>query len=59
MNVALFMPCKFTVYEKGAETIVTLARPTVIDQMLPGAGLEEIAGEVEKSLRTIMEESVR
>jgi uncharacterized protein (DUF302 family) len=58
MNVALFMPCKFTVYTEGAETIVTLGRPTVISQMMPGAGLERLAEDVEITLKKIMHQAV-
>jgi uncharacterized protein (DUF302 family) len=58
INVALFMPCKFTVYTEGPETIVTLGRPSVISQMMPAAGLEELAGNVEVSLKKIMHQAV-
>ncbi len=58
INVALFMPCKFTVYTDGDETVVTLARPTIIAEMLPDAGLEELAAEVEETLKKVMTESV-
>jgi uncharacterized protein (DUF302 family) len=52
------MPCRFTVYTIGDKTIVTLARPTMISQMLPEAGLEELAESVESTLKTVMEKSV-
>jgi uncharacterized protein (DUF302 family) len=58
MNVALFMPCKFTVYTEGSETVVTLGRPSVISQMMPAAGLEELAGKVEATLKKIMHQAV-
>ncbi len=53
--VSLFMPCRFTVYEKDGRTVVNLARPSMIAEMMPGAGLEEMAGEVEKRLKKIMD----
>ena len=58
MKVALFMPCRFTVYTQGKQTIVSLARPSVISQMLPQSGLESLAAEVESTLVKVMKESV-
>ncbi|UCD64771.1 MAG: DUF302 domain-containing protein [Candidatus Zixiibacteriota bacterium] len=57
-NVALFMPCKFVVGTEGIRTVVTLARPVMIAEMLPDAGLDELAAEVESTLRKVMEASV-
>ncbi len=55
-DVSLFMPCKIVVrFEKG-KTVMTLARPSMISQMLPGSDLEELAGDVEKQLIGIMNE---
>jgi uncharacterized protein (DUF302 family) len=56
-EVALFMPCRIAVYG-GDKTIVKLARPGMIAQMMPEAGLEEFAGEVETTLKKVMEDSV-
>lgn len=58
-GVALFMPCRYSVYEKDGKTIVSLGRPTMIAQLMPGIGLEELAGEVEETLKTIMHEAVK
>jgi len=59
INVAMFMPCRYTVYNEGDSTKVTLARPGMISMMLPGVGLEELAADVEQRLKTIMEEAVK
>ncbi len=56
-EVALFMPCRIVVYG-GDKTVVKLARPAMIAQMMPEAGLEEFAGEVESALKKAMEDSV-
>ena len=56
--VALFMPCKFTVHTEGDKTLVTLARPTMITDMLPDAGLNELASEVEDTLKKVMAAAV-
>ena len=58
MNVALFMPCRFAVYTEGDKTVVTLGRPSMIAQMMPNAGLTELAVGVEQTLRSVMEKSV-
>lgn len=58
MNVAMFMPCKFTVYTKENKTVVTLARPELISVMLPESGLNDLATEVESRLKKIMEEAI-
>lgn len=54
-QVSLFMPCRFTIYEKDGRTVVNLARPSMIAEMMPGAELEDTAGEVEKRLKKIMD----
>jgi len=58
IDVALMMPCKYTVYEENGKTTVALMLPSVIAQMMPDVGLEELAGDVEMTLKTIMEASV-
>lgn len=58
VDVAMFMPCRFTVHTDGARTYITLARPTMIAQMMPGIGLEPLATEVETTLKKVMEEAV-
>lgn len=58
IHVSLFMPCKFVVSESSGKVTVTLGRPSVISQLLPGAGLESLAGEVEERLSAIMDEVV-
>ena len=57
-NVALFMPCKFAVHSEGDKTVVTLGRPMMISEMMPQAGLDELAADVEATLKRVMEASV-
>ena len=57
--VSLFMPCRITVYVKDDRTVVNLARPSMIAEMMPGAGLEKLAGEVEMTLKKIVEDAVK
>jgi len=58
MNVALFMPCRFAVYTEGGKTIVNLGRPTMISEMMPDAGLTDLAAGVEETFKKIMTASV-
>jgi uncharacterized protein (DUF302 family) len=58
MDVALFMPCRFTVYTVDGRTRVSLGRPSMISQMMPGAGLEKLANEVEATLTKVMTAAV-
>lgn len=59
LMVAMFMPCKFVVAEVEGQTSVTLVRPTMISQMLPDTGLEDLAASVETTLRNVMDEAVK
>jgi len=58
VDVALFMPCKFSVYEAGGKTHVVLGRPTLISQMLAGPELEKLAADVEERLKKIMQAAI-
>ena len=58
IDVSLFMPCRITVYAEKGSTNLILARPSMIAEMLPGAGLESLAEEVEEVLVKIMKESI-
>ena len=58
VDVAMFMPCKFTVYTENDKTMVTLARPTMIADLLPGRGLEKLAQSVETTLMNVLVDSI-
>jgi uncharacterized protein (DUF302 family) len=58
VDVAIFMPCRYSVYTEADQTNISLSRPTMIAQMLPESGLDELAASVEQTLKTIMEEAV-
>ena len=55
---AMFMPCRFTVHTDKNKTIVTLARPAMIAELLPGAGLDELAARVEDTLKDVMKAAI-
>ncbi len=56
INVAMFMPCKIVVRPHEQKTKMTLVRPSMIAEMLPEAGLNDLAMEVEKQMIGIMDE---
>jgi len=58
-DIAIFMPCRYAVYTEGDKTIVKLNRPGMIAQMMPDAGLDDLANGVEDTLKKIMEASVQ
>ena len=57
-RVALFMPCRYAVYAENDKTVVKLLSPTMISQFMPEAGLDELAGDVDKTMKSIMKASV-
>ncbi|MEW5922515.1 MAG: DUF302 domain-containing protein [Candidatus Zixiibacteriota bacterium] len=56
VNVAMFMPCKIVVREEDDGTVMTLVRPSMIAEMLPESGLNDLAEEVEQQLAGIIDE---
>lgn len=50
INVAMFMPCKIVVRPEGDKTLMTLVRPSMIAEMMPDTGLDNMAVEVERQL---------
>ena len=59
IDVALFMPCRYTVYEQNGKTTVSLGLPTLISQMLPETEFRALAKDVESKLTAIMHEAIR
>jgi uncharacterized protein (DUF302 family) len=57
-RVALFMPCRYAVYTEAEKTVVKLLSPSMISVMMPEAGLDELAGSVDETMKSIMKASV-
>ena len=55
IDVAMFIPCKIVLRQEKDKTVITLVRPSMISQMLPDSGLDDLAGEVEKQLKELIE----
>lgn len=58
ITVALFMPCRIVVHTDHNKTVVTLSRPSMIAEMMPNAGLNELAADVEETLTKIIKASI-
>ena len=58
VEVSLFMPCKFVVFEAEGATHVMLGRPTLISQILESPALRELAADVETRLVKIMQAAI-
>ena len=59
MDVALFMPCRYTVYTEGGKTVVSLGKPSIISMMLPQPEFKALAEDVENRLIAIMNEAIK
>ena len=55
MSVSLFMPCKINVYTEGGKTRIKAMRPAAIADFMPEAGLNELAGQVDKVVIEIVD----
>ncbi len=55
-TISLMMPCKINVYKKGGRTYIAAMLPTAISRFFPEADLGGVPEEVEKIVRSIVEE---
>ncbi len=54
--VGMFLPCRFAVYTEGDQTVVSLMRPSLISQMMPGQDFGGIPREVEDILVAVVDD---
>lgn len=54
-EIGLFLPCNVIVYELGAKTFVSAVLPTVAMGAIGNPSLSEIAEEVEKKLKKVID----
>lgn len=54
--VGMFLPCRFAVYTEGAETVVSLMRPSLIADLMPGKDFGGIPREVEEVLVAVVDD---
>jgi len=57
INLALMLPCPISVYRNGGKIFISTFRPSAIARFFPEAGVERIAGEVEKTILEIINEA--
>lgn len=55
-TISLMMPCKINVYLKDGKTIISAMLPTAISRFFPEANLGTVPEEVEKIVRSIVDE---
>jgi uncharacterized protein (DUF302 family) len=55
IRVGLMLPCRITVYTHGSKCFISAFRPTVIKALLPEAGLDHLADEVDGIIRGIVD----
>ena len=56
-DVGLFLPCKINVYSKDGETVITAMNPKMISEFFDDPGLKELANEVDRIVRSIVDEA--
>ena len=57
VNLAVLLPCSIAVYTEGENTFISTMRTSALAEFSPGAGLEQIAAEMEKTLLQIVDEA--
>jgi len=58
LAVGTAMPCRIAVYQQGEQTVVSLARPTLLATLFPQAELESMAKDVDAILRGVVDAAV-
>jgi len=56
-DVGLFLPCKINVYTRGGETVISAMNPRMISEFFDNPELKELAEEVDKIVRSIVDEA--
>ncbi len=57
IKIALMLPCPISVYVQGGKTYISALRPRLIADFYPEAGIKSIAGEVDRKILNIVDES--
>jgi uncharacterized protein (DUF302 family) len=51
------MPCKINVYTEGGETVISAMNPRMISEFFDSPVLKDLAEEVDKVVRSIVDEA--
>ncbi|WP_338835023.1 hypothetical protein MHLNE_13220 [Moorella humiferrea] len=57
--ISLMMPCKINVFTREGQTYISALRPTMLAKFFPGAGVDEIALQVDAKIRAIVDAASR
>jgi uncharacterized protein (DUF302 family) len=56
-KISLMLPCPISVFVEEGKTYISAFKPRILSDYYPDVGIEEIAGEVEKIVISLVEES--
>ena len=56
-KISLMLPCPISVFVEYGKTFISAFKPRVLSDYYPGKGIEELAGEVEKIVISLVEEA--
>ena len=56
-KISLMLPCPISVFVEQGKTFISAFKPRVLSDFYPGLGIEELAGEVEKIVISLVEEA--
>lgn len=54
-DIGLMMPCNVILYEDGSKTAVSVIRPTIAMDIVQNDKLKDIASEIEKKLKKVID----
>ncbi len=56
-RAGMMLPCRIAVYADGGKTAVTLMKPTLISDLLPGRDFGDVPARVEEVLAEVVDEA--
>lgn len=57
MDISTALPCRISIYQQGDQLILATLRPTTLLALFNKPGLAEMAGQIEETLKKIMNEA--
>ncbi|HEY5483178.1 MAG TPA: DUF302 domain-containing protein, partial [Propionibacteriaceae bacterium] len=57
VKIGLMLPCPVMVYEEEGRVFISTMRPSLIGAFFPGAGIDDVAAEVEAVIVQIIDEA--
>lgn len=56
-KISLMLPCPISVFVEAGKTYISALKPGMISDFYPQAGIEDIAGEVERLILSLVDEA--